>query len=176
LVRDAMRINESGGEMRNGIIAAVCLFLAWGLAWGQDSLKPVQGSSPLGTALPDTADFKPAFERIARAWEGGRPETLDLFLGEGQVTITLPRVAGGVLSRDQAEYVLRDMFTYSLTERFKFVKYDTFLSEGVAGIAEWSLRPSKARPARMERISVWLVREGKDKPRWVIREIKEAGQ
>lgn len=155
---------------------AVCLLLAWGLAGGQDSLKPREVLPQAGTPAPDTSDYKAVFERIAKAWQGGRPETLDLFLGEGKVTIILPRVAGGALSRDQAGYVLRDMFKYSATEKFEFVKYDPFVSEGVVGIADWSYTPSKGVPVRAERVSVWLVKEGKEKPRWVIREIKEAGR
>jgi hypothetical protein len=161
--------------MNRSALTAVCLLLAWGFAWGQDSLKPREVLPQAGLPALDSSDYKAVFERIARAWQQGRAETLAAFLGEGKVTITLPRVVGGVLSKDQAEYVLRDMFKYSSTERFEFVKYDTFVSEGVAGIAEWFYRSSKGGPVTKDRVSVWLVKEGKDKPRWVIKEIKEAG-
>lgn len=161
--------------MNKGVLAVLCLLMVWSLAWGQDSLKAKQGLSQPGAASPDTASYQAAFERIARGWQQGKAETLAAFLGEGKVTITLPRVVGGVLSKDQAVYVLRDMFKYSPTERFEFVKYDTFVSEGVAGIAEWSSSSSRGGPARKERVSVWLVKEGRETPRWVIKEIKAAG-
>jgi hypothetical protein len=161
--------------MNRGVLAGLCLLLFCGLAWGQDSLKPREVPLQTWVATPDTAGYKPAFERIARAWQEGKAETLAVFLGEGKVSIALPRVVGGVLSRDQAEYVLRDMFKYNTTEKFEFVKYDTFVSEGVAGIAEWSYRSSKGGPATKDRVSVWLVKEGREAPRWVIKEIKAAG-
>ena len=160
--------------MNRVVLSALGLLLFWGLAGGQDSLKGKEAPLPAMVSSPDTDRSQAAFERIAKAWQEGQAETIATFLGENKVTITLPRVAGGMLSRNQAEYVLRDMFKYSFTEKFAFVKYDEFVSEGAVGIAEWSYRSVKGGAIVKDKISVWLVKEGKEKPRWVIREIKQA--
>jgi hypothetical protein len=121
---------------------------------------------------PDTAAFQAAFMAIAKAWREGDAEALAPYLGEGKVTIQLPKVVGGVLSRSQAEYVLRDLFKYTVTDMFEFTKYDEFVSEGVVGIADRTYRSGKDGLAIKDRISVWLVKEGEDKPHWVIKEIR----
>ena len=159
--------------MNRVVLSAVCLLLVWGLAWGQDSLKGKEVPGSAMAASPGTGGSKAAFETIAKAWQEGKAETLATFLGEGKVSILLPKVAGGVLSKSQAEYVLKDLFKYTVTERFEFTKYDEFVSEGVVGIAERSYRSGKEGPLSKDRISVWLVREGQGSPQWVIREIRE---
>jgi len=154
------------------VLGAGFLLSACGLSSAQDSLKPKEMPLPVGVVSPDTASSKAAFQRIAKAWLEGDAEGFTPFLGEGKVTIQLPRVVGGILSRDQAEYVLRDLFKFTTTDKFEFTKYDTFLSEGVAGIADRTYRSGKDGPPQKDRVSVWLVREGREKPQWVIREIR----
>jgi len=154
------------------VLGAGLLLSACGLSSGQDSLKAREMPLPLGIGSPDTASSKAAFQRIAKAWLEGDAEGFAPFLGEGKVTIQLPRVVGGVLSRDQVEYVLRDLFKFTTTDKFEFTKYDAFLGEGVAGIADRTYRSGQDGPAQKDRVSVWLVREGREKPQWVIREIR----
>jgi hypothetical protein len=160
-------------SMEKGLVlGAGFLLSACGLSSGQDTLRAKEMPLPVGVGSADTSSSKVAFERIAKAWLEGDAEGFAPFLGEGKVTIQLPRVVGGVLSRNQAEYVLKDLFKYTTTDKFEFKKYDAFLSEGVAGIADRTYRSGKDGPAQKDRVSVWLVQEGREKPQWVIREIR----
>jgi len=154
------------------VLGAGFLLSACGPGFCQDSLKAKEMPLPVGVGSPDTASSRAAFQCIAKAWLEGDAEGIAPFLGEGKVTIQLPRVVGGVLSRNQAEYVLKDLFKYTTTDKFEFTKYDSFLSEGVAGIADRTYRSGKDGPTQKDRVSVWLVKEGKEKPKWVIREIR----
>jgi len=148
------------------------LLLSCGLAGGQDTAKAKKELPPVGVGSLDSIAFQAEFEGIAKAWQKGDAESLALYLGEGRVTIQLPKVVGGVLSKSQAEYVLRDLFKYTVTEKFEFTKYDEFVSEGIVGIADRTYRSGKEGLAIKDKISVWLVKEGEDKPRWVIKEIR----
>jgi Domain of unknown function (DUF4783) len=169
------------------ILLIACCLLAWGLAGGEDTLemKIKQGDAAnellkpkemlpahSGALIFDESSSVFAFERIAKAWREGDAEALAPYLGEGKVTIQLPKVVGGVLSKSQAEYVLRDLFKYTVTEKFEFTKYDEFVSEGVVGIADRTYRSGKEGLAMKDKVSVWLVKEGGEKPRWVIKEIR----
>ena len=154
------------------VLGAGFLLSACGSGFCQDSLKAKEMPLPVGVGSPDTTSSRAAFQCIAKAWLEGDAEGIAPFLGEGKVTIQLPRVVGGVLSRNQAEYVLKDLFKYTTTDKFEFTKYDSFLSEGVAGIADRTYRSGKDGPTQKDRVSVWLVKEGKEKPKWVIREIR----
>jgi len=154
------------------VLGAGFLLSACGPGFCQDSLKAKEMPLPVGVGSPDTASSRAAFQCIAKAWLEGDAEGIAPFLGEGKVTIQLPRVVGGVLSRNQAEYVLKDLFKYTTTDKFEFTKYDSFLSEGVAGIADRTYRSGKDGPTQKDRVSVWLVKEGQEKPKWVIREIR----
>ena len=154
------------------VLGAGFLLSACGPGFCQDSLKAKEMPLPVGVGSPDTASSRAAFQCIAKAWLEGDAEGIAPFLWEGKVTIQLPRVVGGVLSRNQAEYVLKDLFKYTTTDKFEFTKYDSFLSEGVAGIADRTYRSGKDGPTQKDRVSVWLVKEGQEKPKWVIREIR----
>ena len=154
------------------VLGAGFLLSACGPGFCQDSLKAKEMPLPVGVGSPDTASSTAAFQRIAKAWLEGDAEGIASFLGEGKVAIQLPKGVGGVLSRNQAEYVLKDLFKYTVTDTFEFTKYDEFVSEGIVGIADRTYRSGKDGPAQKDRVSVWLVKEGKENPKWVIREIR----
>ncbi|MFN0151581.1 MAG: hypothetical protein ACKVU1_12830 [bacterium] len=83
-----------------------------------------------GTAL----DAQPLqlFERIARAWSDGAADSLLAHFGEGKVSLAFshggPR--GGLFTRTQAGYLLADLFKYSTTEKFEYVKFRNIEKDG----------------------------------------------
>ncbi len=172
------------------VFVVACGLLGCGSAGGDDSLEIKIFDDGVLKELLKTKEFPPAFGgalifdesspelaflRIAKAWREGDAEGIAAFLGEGKVTIQLPKVVGGVLSASQAEYVLRDLFKYTATEGFEFTKFDEFVGEGgrgIVGIADRTYRSVKEGPVQKDKVTVWLVKEGKEKPRWVIKEIR----
>lgn len=83
-----------------------------------------------GTA-PDAQPLQ-LFECIARAWSSGLAESLLIHFGEGKVSLAFshggPR--GGLFTRTQAGYLLADLFKYSTTEKFEYVKFRNIEKDG----------------------------------------------
>ncbi len=72
------------------------------------------------------------FSEIERAWGCGDPESLLVHFGTGKVSLSFSRTGprGGLYTRTQAAYLLADMFKYSKTEQFKFLKFRNIEREG----------------------------------------------
>lgn len=84
---------------------------------------------------PGTApDAQPllVFERIETAWALSVADSLLVHFGEGKVSLAFshggPR--GGLFTRTQAGYLLGDLFKYSSTEKFRFVKFRNIDKDG----------------------------------------------
>ena len=84
---------------------------------------------------PGTApDAQPllVFDRIELAWAMGVADSLLVHFGEGKVSLAFshggPR--GGLFTRTQAGYLLGDLFKYSNTEKFRFVKFRNIDRDG----------------------------------------------
>jgi hypothetical protein len=84
---------------------------------------------------PGTApDAQPllVFERIELAWAASIADSLLVHFGDGKVSLAFshggPR--GGLFTRTQAGYLLGDLFKYSDTEKFRFVKFRNIDKDG----------------------------------------------
>jgi hypothetical protein len=82
----------------------------------------VSGSGPLSV-----------FAAFEEAWADGDAKTLvEILDPEGKVSLSFagggPR--GGWFNRDQAYFLLKDLFEYTRTDRFEFQKYWNLESEG----------------------------------------------
>jgi hypothetical protein len=84
---------------------------------------------------PGTApDAQPllVFDRIELAWAMSVADSLLVHFGEGKVSLAFshggPR--GGLFTRTQAGYLLGDLFKYSDTEKFRFVKFRNIDKDG----------------------------------------------
>ncbi len=73
------------------------------------------------------------FAAIEEAWSEEDPEALvEILDPEEKVTIAFETGCplGGYFNRDQAFFLLKDMFTYSRTDRFEFQRYWNLDSDG----------------------------------------------
>ena len=92
-----------------------------------DSSEPL-----LEPGTPPDAQPLLVFERIETAWATSIADSLLVHFGEGKVSLAFthggPR--GGLFTRTQAGYLLGDLFKYSSTERFRFVKFRNIDKDG----------------------------------------------
>lgn len=97
---------------------------------GASGASAVEERLEPGTA-PDAQPLQ-LFERIARAWADGAADSLLVHFGEGKVSLAFshggPR--GGLFTRTQASYLLADLFKYSTTEKFEYVKFRNIEKDG----------------------------------------------
>ena len=115
----------------------------------------------------------PVFSSIEKAWAAGDARALVRTFGRRKVFISLPDggPAGGLFSRDQSYYILKDLFGTARTEEFAFVTIHGPEAERSTafGLAKRVFRPRDAGSALRDRVFVSLVLEG---DRWVVSEIK----
>jgi hypothetical protein len=73
------------------------------------------------------------FAAIEEAWAAEDPDALvEILDPEEKVSFSFTKGGprGGYFNRDQAYYLLKDMFTYTCTDRFEFSKYWNLDSDG----------------------------------------------
>jgi len=165
-----------------------CLGLAvlFGLAWCQAPAAPAADSSgatdssrdPGGpaaaTAIPGIG-LRPApiFASLERAWVVGNADSVLEHFGKRKVYISLPDGGpdGGVFSRAQSYFILKDFFDATRTEEFSFVSIRQLEDPpGTAvGRAERIFRKRDSSRLLQDRLFVSLVQED---DHWVVAEIK----
>ena len=130
----------------------------------------------LGLAWPALAqDERPAdvFASIERAWVVGSADAVVAQFGKRKVTISLPDggPSGGLFSRAQSFFILKDYFAATRTEEFSFVsiRQPEEQPDNAIGMAERNFRRRDSSRTLSDRIFVSLVREDQ---RWVVSEIK----
>lgn len=130
----------------------------------------------LGLATPAVAqDDSPAdiFASIERAWVVGSADAVVEQFGKRKVYISLPEggPSGGLFSRAQSFFILKDHFAATRTEEFSFVsiRQPEEQPDSAIGLAERNFRRRDSSRSLSDRIFVSLVRED---DRWVVSEIK----
>jgi hypothetical protein len=131
-----------------------------------------EGTSSVG-GRADSSSVEPVFSSIEKAWAAGDARALVQTFGRRKVFISLPDGGpeGGLFSRDQSYYILKDLFGTARTEEFSFVTIHGPEAERSTafGLAKRVFRPRDAGSALRDRVFVSLVLEG---DRWVVSEIK----
>jgi len=121
-----------------------------------------QHSGPIGVF----ADFE-------AGWKNERAQDILRHYGKGKVAIAIEGSGptGGKFSRNQSYYLFKDLFKYTITEKFEFVQYRN-VSDGqnkVYAVAERSYKRNDDGRLFEDKIYVSLHFEDE---RWVITEIK----
>ena len=145
----------------------VGLLLPGAAAWASEGAAASPGRADT------TARVDPIFSTIEKAWAAGDARALVRTFGQRKVFISLPDggPAGGLFSRDQSYYILKDLFGTARTEEFAFVTIHGPEAERSTafGLAKRVFRPRDVGSALSDRVFVSLVFEG---DRWVVSEIK----
>ena len=113
------------------------------------------------------------FADIEHGWKKEKSDRILRHYGKGKVSIAIDGIGpkGGAFSKNQSHYLLRDLFKYTITEKFEFVQYRN-VTDGrrqVFAVAERHFKRNDDGRLFKDKIYVSLQREGK---RWVINEIK----
>ena len=113
------------------------------------------------------------FADIETGWNKEQVEQILQHYGKGKVAIAIEGSGptGGKFSRNQSYYLLKDLFTYTITEKFQFVQY-RHVSDGrddVYAVAERKYKRNDDGRTFKDKIYVSLHLED---DRWVISEIK----
>ncbi|UCF78589.1 MAG: DUF4783 domain-containing protein [Candidatus Eiseniibacteriota bacterium] len=132
-----------------------------------DSLPPteVKRQRPLTPLLTLAA--------IEEAWNAGRADSIVALFPEEKIVLRLeanvPEETS--FSRQQAAYMLKDAFRYTVTESFQFLDftYDKDEGAGPSGNAEWSYRREPQAEKTTNKVHVTL---RKEKGRWLISELR----
>ena len=167
-------------------VALLSLAVASGVAWADAT--PASGPDSAGAELdPGVARAElPAgvprgpmtvFAAVEKAWA---EENVDAFVHlldpDGRVRIAMasggPR--GGWFNRDQAYYLIKDMFAFTATTRFEFERYWNLDSSGRSpyAVAVRELR-SDDGSTRADRVYISLRKHGDD---WFVGEIRSIDQ
>ncbi|MBZ0268228.1 hypothetical protein K8I85_08730 [bacterium] len=144
------------------LLAGLFLVAPDRVAWGNDaapdvdrSLDPGVERSELGTA--DAPDGPLAtFARFEAAWAEADVDALVELLDPQEkirLSFTKGGPRGGYFNRDQAFFLLKDMFVFAKTDRFEFEKYWNLDSEGrspyAVAVREYHLNDGVPREDRV---------------------------
>jgi hypothetical protein len=113
------------------------------------------------------------FADIESGWRQENVSKITRHFGGSKVSIAIEGIGpvGGTYSRDQSHYLFKDLFKYTITERFEFVQYRN-VSDGkikVYAVAERSYKRNGDGRLFKDKIYVSLQMED---DRWVLSEIK----
>jgi len=139
-----------------------------------DQVKDVKGTeakkAPAGEAQSGPILV---FADIETGWNTQQVEQILRHYGKGKVAIAIEGSGptGGKFSRNQSYYLLKDLFTYTITEKFEFVQYRHGSDEhdDVYAVAEREYKRRDDGRTFKDKIYVSLHLED---GRWVISEIK----
>lgn len=113
------------------------------------------------------------FADIEDGWRRGRADKILRHFGRGKVAISVAGIGptGGFFSKNQSYYLFKDLFKYTITKRFEFVRYRNIGNKGkkVYGVAQRAYKRRNDGRLFKDKIYVSLRREGE---RWVVSEIK----
>ncbi|MFN8178513.1 MAG: DUF4783 domain-containing protein [bacterium] len=167
-------------------VALLASLLAVSAAWAD--AEPVSSPDSVGTELdPGVSRAElPAgiprgplavFAAVEKAWA---EENVDAFVRlldpDGRVRIAMASAGprGGWFNRDQAYYLIKDMFEFTTTERFEFERYWNLDSSGRSpyAVAVRRLRTDEGG-SRADRVYISLRKHGDD---WFVGEIRSIDQ
>jgi len=135
---------------------------------------------PVGDAKPQPATVEPdsvgpigVFADIEVAWRKENVQKILRHYGKSKVGISIEGSGptGGTFSRNQSYYLLKDLFKYTITEKFEFVHYRNISEDEdkVYAVAEREYKRNDDGRLFKDKIYVSLHLEA---DRWVIDEIK----
>lgn len=139
--------------------------------------KPGAGSDSVEAKASSRAAEQPGpigvFADIEDGWRSGSVQEILRHFGRGKVAISIEGIGptSGSFSKSQSHYLFKDLFKYTITERFEFVQYRN-VSDGrakVYAVAERSFKRNDDGRLIKDKIYVSLHVED---DRWVITEIK----
>jgi hypothetical protein len=168
--------------MKTARIASVVVFLLIGSVFQTVAMPKVvaQDSKQSDEAVPRPTGDDPrsvgpigVFAEIEEGWKNETVEKILQHFGKGKVGISIAGLgpAGGAFSKNQSHYLFKDLFKYTITEKFEFVQYRN-VSDGrvkVYAVAERSYKRNDDGRLFEDKIYVSLELED---DRWVIGEIK----
>jgi hypothetical protein len=137
-------------------------------------VKAVVDSQPKPvTVEPDSVGPIGVFAEIEVAWKKENVRQILRHYGNGKVAIAIEGSGptGGTFSRNQSYYLLKDLFKYTITEKFEFVQYRNISDDQdkVYAVAEREYKRNDDGRLFKDKIYVSLHLESEH---WVIDEIK----
>jgi hypothetical protein len=131
-------------------------------------------ATPSDSSSQEAPRATPVFASLERAWVVGNVDSVLGHFGKRKVFLSLPEEggpAGGLYSRNQSYFILKDLFDTTHTEEFSFVSIRLAEEQpGTAiGRAERTFRRRDSSKTVQDRIFFSLVQED---ARWVVAEIK----
>lgn len=164
--------------------ACVALLLVAAVARADGDADADSTGAPLdpGVAraeLPAEAPPGPlaVFAAVEKAWAGEDvPAMVSLLDPDGKVRIAMASAGprGGWFNRDQAYFLIKDMFEFTTTERFEFERYWNLDSSGRSpyAVAVRELRMEEGS-SHTDRVYISLRKRGDD---WYVAEIRSIDQ
>jgi hypothetical protein len=137
-------------------------------------VKAVADSQPKTAIVePDTIGPIGVFAEIEVGWRKENVRQILRHYGKGKVAIAIEGSGptGGTFSRNQSYYLFKDLFKYTITEKFEFVQYRNISEDEnkVYAVAERQYKRNDDGRLFEDKIYVSLHLESE---RWVIDEIK----
>jgi hypothetical protein len=120
------------------------------------------------------------FSEIEKGWNAEEVDAILRHFGDAKVTISIEGIApsGGQFSRNQSYYLLKDMFKYTITNKFEIVQYRKPSENGNTSFVVAERYYKKTDDGRLFKdkiyISLHFEPGKKETPesRWVVDEIK----
>ncbi len=133
----------------------------------------VQKPEPPAKDNPDTVSPIGVFADIEEGWKKENVEKILDHFGKGKVGISIDGIGppGGTFSKNQSHYLLKDLFQYTITERFVFVQYRNVTNGHVKVYAVAERSYKRNDDGRLFKDKIFVSLELED-DRWVIGEIK----
>ncbi len=165
------------------ILIAICIvWAAWGSAYAapdEASSSPPEAVLEPGVPRERVAEELPGpgplavFDAVERAWSGAQAESLLAVLDpEEKVHLSVAKGGprGGWFNSDQAFFLLKDMFTFTKTDRFEFHKFWNLEAGGRSpyAVATRQFRMNDGA-THADQVYVSLRRRG---DQWVVGEIR----
>lgn len=137
-------------------------------------VKAVADSQPKAAIVePDSVGPIGVFAEIEVGWRKENVRQILRHYGKGKVAIAIEGSGptGGTFSRNQSYYLFKDLFKYTITEKFEFVQYRNISEDEdkVYAVAERQYKRNDDGRLFEDKIYVSLHLESE---RWVIDEIK----
>lgn len=153
-------------------VLAGVLLLAAAAAPAQDRAQEEHTLDPgvSRSELPELPEGPLAvFARVEEAWREGDADALLEFVDPDdkiRLSFTQGGPRGGYFNRDQAYFLLKDMFSFAQTDRFEFEKYWNLDSEGRSPYAI-AVREFRMNDGASHEDRVYLSLRRKDDTWWV---------
>lgn len=139
---------------------------------GKDSGSDVEETAAALSTKEDKLGPISVFADIEAAWRAEKVNQILQHYGQGKVGIAIAGTGptGGAFSRSQSHYLFKDLFKYTITEKFEFVQYRQ-VTDGTEVYAVAERFYKKNDDGRLFKDKIYVSLHLED-DRWVISEIK----